>query len=380
MPRSPFHPRFLSAAFAASVVPLLGVVLLALAGCARPIGAERTSVRQAYRQFAANALEGHLSDTSRLVLHRYGLEEAFRKDPVAALRTLHEKACADDRRDLLFALAGLNFNEATRLSRSVKPGESRKAPDFYLASAIYAWLYLLGDGPEPPPGPFDRRFRNACDFYNYGVALAFSEGVRTNVVIKPSGGTRLPPPGRVEVDLSRVAFKWNLNEFVSFLPADEFHLRGLSVRDRRSGLGAPLIGVGKVMDERQFTRRVPATMLLRVPGTGTVRDWSEGRLRVSLELYSSYDVAEVEVGGRRIPLEADFTAPLAHGLNESFVWSLGSSQFFSAEEKVRSKIYFTQPYSPGKIPVIFVHGTASSPVWWAEMWNTLRTDPVLRKR
>jgi len=28
---------------------------------------------------------------------------------------------------------------------------------------------------------------------------------------------------------------------------------------------------------------------------------------------------------------------------------------------------------------VFVHGTASSPVWWAEMWNTLNADPVLRK-
>jgi pimeloyl-ACP methyl ester carboxylesterase len=39
-----------------------------------------------------------------------------------------------------------------------------------------------------------------------------------------------------------------------------------------------------------------------------------------------------------------------------------------------------EPYTPGQIPVVFVHGTASSPVWWAEMWNTLNADPVLRKR
>jgi pimeloyl-ACP methyl ester carboxylesterase len=38
-----------------------------------------------------------------------------------------------------------------------------------------------------------------------------------------------------------------------------------------------------------------------------------------------------------------------------------------------------EPYAPGRIPVVFVHGTASSPVWWAEMWNTLRADPVLRE-
>ena len=35
-------------------------------------------------------------------------------------------------------------------------------------------------------------------------------------------------------------------------------------------------------------------------------------------------------------------------------------------------LYLTQPYQPGRIPVVFVHGTASKrPLWWAEMFNTL---------
>src|SRR4029453_19419360 len=36
-----------------------------------------------------------------------------------------------------------------------------------------------------------------------------------------------------------------------------------------------------------------------------------------------------------------------------------------------------QPYRPGRIPVVFVHGTASSPARWAEMTNELMNDPVL---
>src|SRR6185369_2355217 len=35
---------------------------------------------------------------------------------------------------------------------------------------------------------------------------------------------------------------------------------------------------------------------------------------------------------------------------------------------------------PGRVPVVLVHGTFSSPVWWAEMLNTLQGDPVLRQR
>lgn len=88
----------------------------------------------------------------------------------------------------------------------------------------------------------------------------------------------------------------------------------------------------------------------------------------------------MDLAGQTIPLESDTTAPLAHGLNESYLWRLGSTQFFSAEERIQNNIYLTQPYEPDRIPVIFVHGTLSSPIWWAEMWNTLRADGVLRER
>lgn len=352
--------------------------LLALAGCTAPIGADRATVRQLHRHFSSSAIDGRLSDASRFVLHRYDLEKRFDREPAAALQALHEQACADSRRDLLYALAELNYLHADRLHRSVKPGAPAKAPDFYLAAAIYAWFYLLDESPAPPPSPYDRRFRVACDLYNYGVALGFAAGPRTNLSVHPANGSRPLAPGRVEIQFSQPAFKWNLADIELFLPADEFAVRGLNVRDRQSGLGAPLIAVGKVLDEKKFTRRIPATLLLRVPGN--VREWSADGLHASLELYSTYEVEQVNVGGKSIPLESDTTAPLAHGLNESYLWQLGSAQFFSAEEKIKSGIYFSQPYERGRIPVIFVHGTFSSPVWWAEMWNTLRADPVLRER
>jgi pimeloyl-ACP methyl ester carboxylesterase len=81
-----------------------------------------------------------------------------------------------------------------------------------------------------------------------------------------------------------------------------------------------------------------------------------------------------------VPLQTDTTAPIAQGLNNSPIWSLGTAQFFSAGLRNKTGIRRMQPYIPGRIPVVFVHGTASSPVWWAEMWNTLRADPTIRER
>src|SRR5262249_21202312 len=160
------------------------------------------------------------------------------------------------REDLLYALAELNYSHARSLSRSVKPGESKKAPDFYLSSAIYAWIYLFGKGKEAAPNPFDRRFRVACDLYNQGEALGFQSGLSTKSVVLPPNGQRILGPGTVDVQFSRPAFKWKLEDIATFLPADELAVRGLSVRDRQSGLGAPLIAVGKMLDRKKFPRSI----------------------------------------------------------------------------------------------------------------------------
>jgi pimeloyl-ACP methyl ester carboxylesterase len=152
----------------------------------------------------------------------------------------------------------------------------------------------------------------------------------------------------------------------------------LSTRNRDSGLGAPLIAVPEKIGKFNEPVRGPATVFLRV--SGDVRDWSAGRLTATLELYSGFEATQVEVNGRSVPLQTDTTAPIAQGLNNSPIWKLGLAQFFSADENKKTGIIRMQPYTPGRIPVVFVHGTASSPVWWAEMWNTLRADSVIRER
>ena len=42
-------------------------------------------------------------------------------------------------------------------------------------------------------------------------------------------------------------------------------------------------------------------------------------------------------------------------------------------------LYMAQPYEPGKIPVLLVHGLWSSPMTWMEMFNDLRAQPEIRK-
>ena len=58
-----------------------------------------------------------------------------------------------------------------------------------------------------------------------------------------------------------------MEEFEKFLPADQYVVRGVSVRNRTSGVGLPLIAVRK--DVRQAVsggQAAPVTAILRVQG------------------------------------------------------------------------------------------------------------------
>ena len=131
--------------------PVLGLAALLLAGCAAPIGADRVTTRQAYAQVQANALRtGKPSGETVSILHRYGLDRLAARQPDEAVRQLHQKAVATGERDLLFALAELSYVAGEHIRRSVKPWDPRDARDYYLGSAVYAWLFLFGEGKDAP--------------------------------------------------------------------------------------------------------------------------------------------------------------------------------------------------------------------------------------
>jgi len=358
----------------------LAVAWLALqTGCVTPVGADHATPRQSLRQIQGAGLNDRKPDAQTLAaLQRFNQVERFEKAPDDTLRLLHEKAVETGEPDLLIALAELNHLAAERLRRSVKPWEPRDARDYDLVSACYAYLYLFGDSAKSAPGWLNERSREACDLYNIGLGWALTGRRSTNSVALLAGGRRRLPFGQIEIEFTQPGFPWPLDEFDRFLLADHFVVRGLTVRNRQRGLGAPLIGVTKPQDEAQLSRAVPATAFLRF--RGGLADLTQGRCHASLELYSGFGDTTIQVNGRTVPLETDTTAHAAYTLNQETLWRLGKQQFLSARERVQSGVYLMQPYQRGRLPVVFVHGTFSSPVWWAEMVNTLRADPDLSQR
>lgn len=362
---------------------ITGLVLVAAvaAGCRYPISARKTSFTQAFREANATALSGDsYSSATRLVLYRFDLTQQFEDSPEAVLRLLHEKACADQRRELLFALAELNYVHGKKLheNRTVKPWVPKPARDYFLSSAVYAYLYLFGGGAEHPASPFEPQFRPACNLYNFALARAFLDDANPDRALKLETGARVLAPGTLKCEWSAGASSEALNRDFNFYAADAFKVRGLSVRNEQGGLGATLIGVVKYADDAKVGRHIPATLIMR--GPKDLKEWSSGQAVASLELTSGYEQRSIEMGGQFIPMRTDTTTPLAYALNNTRIWELGRQQFFSYQQIIKSDVYQIQPYVPGRVPVVLIHGTFSTPTWWAEMANSLQADPVIGSR
>jgi pimeloyl-ACP methyl ester carboxylesterase len=356
------------------------LLLSCFVGCkAPPIGTDVSTTASVYRQTHNSPVgQGLMSRETSEILHRFQQEKVYENTPDAAIGFLSRKVAATRERDLLFALTEMSYLEGERLRHSLKPWEPRDARDYYFASAVYAWLFLLGDAAQPPPDAFDQRFRSACDLYNFGLGWALTESRSTNAVAILSSGARTLSGVTVDVQFDASKFAYPVSKFDRFLLADRFVVRGLSIRNRQSGLGAPLMAVTPADPVNDLSRVVPATALLRVEGG--LAELGQGHLQARLELYSPSKDREIQVGDRMVPLETDTTVSLAYALNQSQAWRLGRMQFMSGEEKVPTGVYLPEPYRPGRVPVVFVHGTFSSPIKWAEMANALAADPELSQR
>ncbi len=128
--------------------------------------------------------------------------------------------------------------------------------------------------------------------------------------------------------------------------------------------------------------QVPLTALLRIAHAR--RSLVEGRLlTATLELHLAWDAESISIDGEQVPLEREPTAALAltfTGIPVMEIETFGFLGRLSGLLADRPPLVSTTPYRPGLIPVVFVHGTASSVVRWAEMFNRLQADKEIRSR
>jgi pimeloyl-ACP methyl ester carboxylesterase len=336
------------------------------------LGAWRASVTEA----------GDLSPRTRQTLHRWDLDRHFEKSPTETCARLHALAVKDPQPDLLFALAEISFLLGRQAEKQDQPG----ACTYYYLCAGYAFHFLFDDAGQAG-NAFDPRFRLACDLYNTGLAKCIRAAQRIGR-LDPRQQLHLPTADGKGFTLSVVhhGFPWQPVEFGPLLFCADYEVVGLANNYRGYGLGVALIG-NRVSEPKGdqapghafYLRDVsfPVTAFFRFEGK--VADL-RARRAGQLELYNPLEFRTVDIRALSVPLETDLTTPLAYFLSRSDLDGIEYTGFLRADQ-VESKagLYMFEPYQPGKIPVVMVHGLLSSPLTWTPMFNDLRADPTLRK-
>ena len=325
---SPDMCRMVCAFFLATV--------LALSGCATPVGVRPLDSQEANRRLAETVLsDAKLSAPTVQILNRAGLEQQFQSEPAETIAALHQTLPTARVADRLFALAELSFLHAA------KSGDR----SYFLAAAVYAYAFLFPQGSGASPDPFDPRFRTAVDLYNRGITGGFAEPENRQVVIPnrrqvilAEGVYRLPF-GELSVHIDPNEFRYGPFRMVNFVDTAELEVRGLRNTYRWPGIGASLVAALKHLpgeQEREFAM-VPAT--LRVAATAFLRlenveeGIRTGRMEGRLTLHTTQEETSVTVGDRTVPLEYALTAALADTLEGSQAYAIELKGLFSGDSQ-----------------------------------------------
>ena len=358
------------------IVFLTAVAFLCFAaGCATPIGVNHVDRTVAYQSFTANAISAErASSFSARELINFNLYQEFEDNPKKALADLHSGLAPNGDEDRIFALAELSFLHAQN------SGER----SYYLAAAVYAYAFVIPGKRGTPPRGIDPRLRWAVDFYNQALTQAAKSDEGAYAI--PMGGKFKLPFGELTVEFDERDLIWAGFRMKDFVPAADLEVRGLRNRYRTPGIGAALAASIEPLEGEAGKQSMRIPPRLKIPVTAFLRlddpraALASGKLHGKLEFYTPDSARSLKIEGVEVPIEYETTSALALSLEGAPVWDseiagFRSGDFAISGANLREGLFMLHPHKPGRIPVVLVHGTASSPARWAELINELENDP-----
>jgi pimeloyl-ACP methyl ester carboxylesterase len=352
---------------------------IALAACTAPVKVERVDLHTAYDDLNRTALSSNqLSETTRTVLRRAALLDIFDTQPDAAIATLRGQAIAAGMHwPDLYALAEMSYFE----------GKRTKSKTLLLASALYAYAVLFPSGKADTPSPYTMQFQHATSFYNLALTQVLSGAGAEGVANLQSGRYELPF-GSLDVTIDQASLNFAGRSLTSFVPTMNLEVEGFKNDYRSDGIGAPLAAGLTPAPQRDVGLVLPPN--LRVPTSAVLqlddprRQLTGSTLTGRLTLYSIYDTDSIRIGGQEVPLEYDQTAVRALFAVEGKGWTRELSGLLNNvlanpnDSTAKDQLFALEPHRRGRVPVVLVHGTASSPFRWADMVNDLLEDREIR--
>ncbi len=334
------------------------------------------------------------------LLRVYNLSDELGSDFRPVLRKLQAINDREPSADIVYAMSELAFLGG----KKTEAYDKRVALDLYGASVLHACDYLFDPRFAASRNPYDPNYRGACELYNGALESALRI-VCANKELLP-GGTKTINTASGDWDITCVlqGSRWRPEDFERFEFVSDYEFTGLKNLYLTHGLGVPLIAVRRNSQDKLANEPAAAKYYapgLSFPVTAFLRPLSRDRpdyrpgfraqpVRVgalrSLDHRSDRDRRPTGAAGERsdhaaglLPLPArDEPGKPGHRRALAARRVAGEKVLRPGQPDPIMGLYMVQPYEPGKIPVLMVHGLWSTPMTWMEMFNDLRSQPEIR--
>jgi len=380
-------PRHATFACAVALLVGFGTFVVGLPGCT---STQYVKLREAPK----NPLSEQLSLTARSgpkpsertmqMLRRYDAVGDLKGDPQQVITKFQGILEREPSIDLVYTVAELAYVGGKKAEAS----NDKVALDYFETSVAYSYMYLFDEQFGPARNPYDPQFRSSCDLYNSALESALRIVKKRGQLVPGANHTIESANRKCDVTIVMRRQAWRPDEIAEFEFVSDYEVAGLANRYQSYGLGVPLIAKRKKKVEVEGAEKYyppdlsfPVTAFLRVVPCEPGEIQGAVPKQVLLELYDPLESTDIEVANRRVPLESDVSTALAYYLNnpELKLDALATIGLLRPDaNKEHAGLYMLQPYEPGKIPVVMIHGLWSSPLTWMEMFNDLRSDPTLR--
>ncbi|MDR0932025.1 MAG: hypothetical protein LBM70_03285 [Victivallales bacterium] len=358
------------------LLSLIVFTLLGVLGCSSEITV--TQVGAAGRiDYGESISPEKIAQSTHNLLGNFFLEEDFEKHPDELIVKLENLFRNEPQPSYLAALADCSLNIGLRFGRS----DPDTAVRYFLSAGLYSYGYLAAlDRPDLLPYNAERllmmRIYNLATSEIFGYLHKRGLHLKSSFTLSAAGNQRvnfLPP--QYELPLSP-------ENFADFLLCADFRTENLTHISRSFGIGAPLIceltdaaikGKNKNLNRFAQQQTLPGTLMIKF------NLLEKGKLDAQFLFLDSRNNDSVPLGKFTLPIEQDFSTPLAYMVRNPLPFDYLTYMLQPEETRQMQGLYMFEPFREDRIPVVLVHGLLSNIRTWMQLINTLQSDPVLRK-
>jgi hypothetical protein len=278
--------------------------------------------------------------------------------------------------------------KALRAGHWLEYHASDQSVDRYYEAAVCSWAALTVTSALGAPAQGDAAL--ARDLYNESLRDCLRAAQQFGRLDPRSHLLVNTPAGALTVSITHLGFVWQASDFVRVADPSR-----LARNPHDHGANALRIGVGaavavsrpnpKVSPSDRFLPREAAfnaTALLRPDLDAWMRPELGRPPADVLQFHDPLRVATIMVNGQTEPLAANFGAAnaLAHQLDAARGPFALAGFALPSTVLEKADIRMLEPYQPGKIPVLFVHGLVDDPFMYNDMMVTLNQTPGFVER